>query len=560
VAPELVVPQVPALARWDRVELANAGTWEIAVGGEQTFTPDDFAAAVAALDCPAVGRPVIKLGHLDARGQGMVKPGIENRDGEPALGWVSNMGLANNRQTLVADLVGMPGWLGHIAASAYPSRSIEGCRNFTCQLGHQHPFVISAVALLGLTPPGVGTVGSLQDHVRALYGVAAASPDSSDPSGTAAPGGEPFVAVMFPAKEAPVPKRPELVAAAVTVDELRSAFHASSPWDYWITEIQLDPLQLIVCSDGGETFRVPVTIGADGDSFVFGAPVAVEITYVDETAPEPVAAAAKPLAVKFGSRAESRPGGRPAGWSPDAALTAAFAAAGEPPNDPTQTPSQGAPKPAGPVPQTDPQQDPVAPPSPATPQPPAQSPAPAQPAAEPEPTHNTQEGDDMSLSGVRSRLGLPDDADEAAVLAALDELKTKADTPAAQTPEPVAAAAKRDEQFAAAISQITTLSEELAAVKAEKAAEKKAAFFAAASQQGKISPADRPSWEERYDKAPDLIAEIIGAMAPGTAVPVAAAGYVGDPEPQVSDDDLLKAFFSPSDIAALSANDDSKVG
>src|SRR5205823_2444272 len=95
-----------------------------------------------------------------------------------------------------------------------------------------------------------------------------------------------------------------------------------------------------------------------------------------------------------------------------------------------------------------------------------------------------------------------------------------------------AANAKRDQEFAAAVGQIKTLSEELAQIKAEKAAQVKTAFFAAAAQAGKIRPADRQSWESRYDKAPELVTEIIGAMAAGSAVPVSVAGYTGSPEPE----------------------------
>lgn len=151
----------------------------------------------------------------------------------------------------------------------------------------------------------------------------------------------------------------------------------------------------------------------------------------------------------------------------------------------------------------------------------------------------------MSLADIRSRLGLDETADEAAVLAALDDLKTRAETPpapptvAAPDPELVAASAKQEEKFAAALGQIDSLSTELAAIKAREAAGAKTAFFAAARQAGQISPADSPSWETRYDRDPELVREIIGAIKPGTAVPIAAAGYVGSPEQTLSEDDLL---------------------
>lgn len=514
----VTVPTAPPLTTWRSVELARAGTWKIAVGGEQHFTADDFAAAVAATECPAVGRPVLKLGHLDTRGKGLVAPGVENRDGEPALGWVGNMARSSDGATLTGDLIGMPGWLGQIAASAYPSRSIEGARNFTCALGHAHPFVISAVALLGLTPPGVATIGSLQDHVRALYGVAASDTPTRD--------GEPF-AVIFPArsKEKPV-TAPVQIAAAISTEDVKKAFYSNAPADAWVCEIQLDPLQLIVQRDDGEYARVPVTVNGDG-SFTFGQMVDVEVTYVDE-APEGAtqgvaAAAGRPTRVRFPARTEVLAAADP-----------------EPPNDPTHTPTH-TPSQGAPTPLTDPAQAPSVPPSPALPVTPSpEAPvAPVVPAAEPVPTTEPEGGTDVSLSEIRSRLGLDETADEAAVLAALDERLTKPTEPPAEL---VAAAAKADKQaaqFAAAISQISTLSTELAAVKAEKAAERKAAFFAAATAQGKIAPAERESWESRYDRDAELVAEILGAIKPGTAVPVAAAGYTGDPEPRLSDDDLL---------------------
>lgn len=518
---------VPELARLDRVELAHAGTWHLALGGEQTFTGGDFAAAVAALDCPAIPRPIVKLGHFDPRTSGyrsLDDPG----DGEPALGWVANMGLTRDRGGIVGDLVGMPAWLGRIAASAYPNRSIEGCRNYRCSIGHTHPFVLSAVALLGVTPPAIGTLGSLQDHVRALYGVAASTPQDTPT------GGEPF-AVTFTAaaEEASVPNtRADLVAAAATVDELRTAFHQTAPYDMWITEVQLSPLQLIVTSDNGGVFRVPVTVGADGDSFSFGAMVPVEVTYVDDTADETVAAAAKPLAVRFATRAESRPQQIAAAAEPDA--------------------EAAEPKPAS-VPQTDPTQDPTVPPAPAAPAPdpePQPEPtAPADPAAEPETTTTTEEGDDMSLSEFASRLGLDEGADKDAILAALDE-KLK---PAAPDPVTVAASAQRDQEFAAALSEIKGLSTELAQIKAEKAQQAKDAFFAAAVQQGKIRPADRGAWETRYDKAPEVITDIVGAMAAGSAVPVAASGYVADPDEAAFNDDDLMALMPPALAASMKA-------
>ncbi|MGV7942471.1 hypothetical protein PJN92_28985, partial [Mycobacterium kansasii] len=64
---------------------------------------------------------------------------------------------------LVGDLTGMPGWLGPILASAYPSRSIEGEWNHRCAVGHVHSFVITGLALLGITEPAIGSLAPLDD-------------------------------------------------------------------------------------------------------------------------------------------------------------------------------------------------------------------------------------------------------------------------------------------------------------------------------------------------------------------------------------------------------------
>jgi len=170
-------PALPALVTIPGVPLVDVGTWAISTG-EWSPTTADLHAAVAALDCPAVRRPVLKIGHTDDR----FTPG----DGEPALGWVDNLTVSADGQRLTGDYTAVPAWLGtrqddghSVLASAYPDRSVEGEYRHACQLGHEHPFVLTGVALLGVTPPGVGTLGSLHD-LASMYGVAAAAdPDRS---------------------------------------------------------------------------------------------------------------------------------------------------------------------------------------------------------------------------------------------------------------------------------------------------------------------------------------------------------------------------------------------
>jgi hypothetical protein len=160
---DLVIPAAPALVTIPGVELCAVGTWNASTG-TTTFTSDDLAACVSALDCPGVRNPVLKLGHDEADGAGI------RWDGEPAIGWIANMRLADNDAKIVGDYTGMPGWLAGVLPSAYPDRSIEMYRPFVCQIGHTHPAVITAVALLGVSHPAVGVLQSLQD-VAALYQV-----------------------------------------------------------------------------------------------------------------------------------------------------------------------------------------------------------------------------------------------------------------------------------------------------------------------------------------------------------------------------------------------------
>ncbi|MEV4287360.1 hypothetical protein AB0K40_17790 [Nonomuraea bangladeshensis] len=269
---EIDVPRAPALVTIAGVELAQAGTWRLSTG-ETTITREDLAAAIGAADCPAVRNPILKLGHIDAR-----------FDGEPAVGWISGMRLTDDGNTVTGDYRGVPAWLGDILPSAYPDRSIEATRNFRCQIGHTHQMVITAVALLGVAAPGIGTLASLQD-VAALYDVAASE----------SAGGEP---VTYTMQGGPMPPPTPELAAGVSSEDVRRRYYEHAGYTRWICEIQLDPLQLIVMDDStGGYYRVPVT--TSGDEVSFGEAVAVAVEYVDKSS--------KMAAAVFASRAESVP-------------------------------------------------------------------------------------------------------------------------------------------------------------------------------------------------------------------------------------------------------------
>lgn len=468
----LAAVEVPALARVADIELMQTGTWEISTG-TATFTTDDIMAAVAALDCPAVRRPVLKLGHADPR-----------FDGQPAVGYIDNMRGSDNWRTLIGDYAGMPGWLGPIIASAYPDRSVEGEWGFRCQMGHTHDFVITAVALLGVAAPGVGSLESLQDVGR-LYGVDI--PEQVAASSAQADGRHGGTRIRIKSQEAasmPNPN-PRQVAASVSADDVRRAFYESpvgSDWDAWIEEIQLDPLQIIYIDDGeGVRYRVPVAIGSgDGsDAVTFGDPVQVVIRYED-TGSGRVAAAAGKEPIRYATRAESRPGQRPAAS--------------------TQTPAD----------------QPVTPPN------------------------DHKEADTMSdtipTAGLVKALGLADDADEDAILDALDAKLTAA--PPAAVPEPVAASTDDATELALLRRELETANGKIAELvtarasdETTKKADKKRDLFAAAFTAGKIggpSDPERVEFEKDYDEAPQVIERILASRAAGSKFPVQASGYGTD--------------------------------
>jgi hypothetical protein len=471
------VPTAPALSHLPGVELCQTGTWNLSTG-PATFTPDDFMAAVAALDCPAMRRPVLKLGHDGNFGVG-----------QAAIGYVDNLRGDEDWRTLIGDFAGMPGWLatpdengGTVIASAFPDRSIEGAWDWRCQMGHTHPFVILAVSLLGAELPGVGTLASLQDVGR-LYGtegtpelVAAAAEQVRAATST-------FTVAASSGKDHPMPNpTARQVAATVTSDDVRRAFYESpvgSDWDAWIEEIQLDPLQIIyIDDDEGARYRVPVTIGTgDGpDAVSFGDPVKVVIRYQDAG----VAASAGDQSIRFASRAESRPGKR-------------AAASSDAPAD-----------------------QPVTPPT------------------------DHKEADTMSdtipTAGLVKALGLTGDVDEDAILDALDAKIKAAETPA----EPVAAAAPKGDDTEVAIlrreldtanAKIGELVTARAGDEADKKAKAKRDLFAAAFTAGKIggpSDPERIEFEKDYDEAPQVIERILASRAAGSKFPVQASGYGTD--------------------------------
>ena len=251
----VTIPDVPPLAAVPNVELLEVGEDWLGMTGAFTITAEHLRDVIASQEDPAVRTPIIKLGHVDPR-----------FDGQPGIGRVVHLRTTNNGQTLVGDLVGVPAWLttpgpdGNIVlSSAYPRRSIEGAFNFATRTGNTWDFVLTGLALLGDAYPAVETL----DDIRALYGAEAPT--------------------LIPADETEVyaTMAPQQVRAAMSLDDVRRQFYegldAGQSW-WWIREVRVDPLELIVDDDEGGLYRIPVTVS--GQEASFGEPDAIRVEYV----------------------------------------------------------------------------------------------------------------------------------------------------------------------------------------------------------------------------------------------------------------------------------------
>lgn len=139
------------------VELARPGSWKLA-SGPVTFTEQNLRDAADFFTASGGQAVPVKLGHNDNR-----------FDGEPTFGSVTNVRYAEDDRgpVLLGDITGMPGWLSAAAPTRWPNRSIEGWQNFTYE-GREYSLVLSGLAFLGVTPPGVRNIKSLADLQTAL--------------------------------------------------------------------------------------------------------------------------------------------------------------------------------------------------------------------------------------------------------------------------------------------------------------------------------------------------------------------------------------------------------
>jgi hypothetical protein len=227
--------------------------------GPATFTTEDLADAVASQDDPAIKSPRLRLGH-----EGLDDPAW---DGEPAIGTLGNLRLAQEGHLIVGDYMGIPDWLAKVLPSAYPACSIDGQMGVETNTGHNWRLVVTDLALLGVRWPGVSTL----EDIKALYSTS--GPDN----------------VTIYATEEEVMAGTGTVTARTDVDDVRRQFYnqlESGQYWWWVRSQYYDPNELIVeDEESGELYRVPFTTNDDGEAS-FDDPVAVRIEYEDKPVKE----------------------------------------------------------------------------------------------------------------------------------------------------------------------------------------------------------------------------------------------------------------------------------
>ncbi|MGO5554231.1 head maturation protease, ClpP-related [Segatella copri] len=149
--------------------------------------------------------------------------------------------------------------------------------------------------------------------------------------------------------------------------------------------------------------------------------------------------------------------------------------------------------------------------------------------ASPEPGEPTTKEDSMSdslMAGLRERLGMTDaDADEGAVLAALDEaLEERAEpAPTAALPEGVVAV------DAATLADLQSAAADARSLRAERDAERRTSLVASAITEGRIPPARRDHWLAQLNADEEGASAILASLAPNT-IPMSEIGHAGSVE------------------------------
>ena len=136
------------------VELFGVGVWN-----QMPFKQKDLESIERSYKAfTGVLRVPLKLGHNEEQPM---------TDGQPALGWVGNVRLAEDKKKLLGDFTDLPEVVYKaIEGKLYNSLSIELAQNVDYK-GSRYQWVLEGVALLGADLPAVNTISDLSKYLDA---------------------------------------------------------------------------------------------------------------------------------------------------------------------------------------------------------------------------------------------------------------------------------------------------------------------------------------------------------------------------------------------------------
>lgn len=153
--------------------------------------------------------------------------------------------------------------------------------------------------------------------------------------------------------------------------------------------------------------------------------------------------------------------------------------------------------------------------------------------------------------GLRERLGLGADADEATILSAVDDLVDKATAPPEPTPEPQpepVAASPALPPGTVAIDEATLAdlrqkAEQGVAARARQLTEDRDRAIDDAIKAGKTLPARRDHWQQAWAADPDGTRQMLASLAPGL-VPLEEIGEPGGEPTELDDEAKYDHLFT----------------
>lgn len=289
------------LVTFYNVELIEVGEW-LTSSGPADFTKEHLLSIMASQGDPYVKEPRLILGHTPGGkwepGPGMGKDGFFGE--QPSIGKFVNLRMVEDDTKIVADLVGVPGWLGEILPTAYPNRSVEVYFDVTTTKG-QYAAIMPRVAALGINLPAVASLEDLQ----VLYS-------------EEGPDGVELIHVGERVAASAPPPKPDEEPSKASIDDnaVRQAYYEDFATDdrywWWLKAMFINP-SIIIAYDEDNNTMYAVPYSTSKNSVEFGEPAEVFMQYVETDSGKVAAQRAAVEAFLLGANivyhtaAESRP-------------------------------------------------------------------------------------------------------------------------------------------------------------------------------------------------------------------------------------------------------------